>query len=93
MDEDSRRLNIKAIRFSTIDKKYKSYNKEKTGWSNGDNEIYFGSSTNSPSADDLIAVSDFALMHGNDKTTQDMQQMIDYVRSREPYKSSPKPIV
>ena len=71
----------------------KGYIKSKTGKSNGDLGIYFGSSVNSPPHDDLIGASDFVLMHGNGKSTTDMQNMINTVRNSTSYKAQPKPIV
>ena len=48
---------------------------------------------NSPPDDNLISASDFVLMHGNGKSTTDMQNMINTVKESSAYKSNPKPIV
>ena len=71
----------------------KGYIKTKTGKDNSDLGIYLGSSINSPPQDNLIAASDFVLMHGNGKSTSQMQDMINTVRNSTSYKKQPKPIV
>ena len=71
----------------------KQYIYSKTGENNKELGIYFGSSTNKPPADDLIASSDFVLMHGNAKNVTQMQDMINTVKASNSYIANPKPIV
>merc|ERR1712087_16688 len=74
--------------------KMKAYVEQRTGHSNKALGMYFASSYwNSVPNDKMIAASDFVLLHGNDQSPSDVQNMIDSVRSSSAYRSNPMPIV
>ena len=67
---------------------------KRTGHQNEDLGIYFGSSYwNSVPDDDMINVSDIILLHGNDQSPSQVEDMINKVSGSNSYKSNPKPIV